>query len=83
MAPPLRVFRVIAAWALCWQFVAQVQAGDRLGSEIAAVIQSAEFKHAHWGILVVDAAGGQTVYELNADHLFGGGARDFGSRPSF
>jgi D-alanyl-D-alanine carboxypeptidase/D-alanyl-D-alanine-endopeptidase (penicillin-binding protein 4) len=54
----------------CSQFTAVVRASDRLGTEIAAVIHAAEFKHAHWGILVVDAAGGQTVYELNADQLF-------------
>lgn len=67
---PLQIFRAIACWTLWWQLAAPVHAGDRLGAEIATVIQAAEFKHAHWGILVVDAAGGQTVYELNADHLF-------------
>ncbi|MBI3865765.1 MAG: D-alanyl-D-alanine carboxypeptidase/D-alanyl-D-alanine-endopeptidase [Planctomycetia bacterium] len=44
-------------------------AGERLAAEIGQVIGAAEFKHAHWGILVVDLAGGQTVYELNADRM--------------
>jgi D-alanyl-D-alanine carboxypeptidase/D-alanyl-D-alanine-endopeptidase (penicillin-binding protein 4) len=45
-------------------------AGERLESEIGAIIQAPDFKPAHWGILVVDLASGQTVYELNADRLF-------------
>jgi D-alanyl-D-alanine carboxypeptidase/D-alanyl-D-alanine-endopeptidase (penicillin-binding protein 4) len=45
-------------------------ASDRLESEIGTVIYSAEYKQAHWGILVVDIATGQTVYELNPDRLF-------------
>lgn len=45
-------------------------AGDRLAGEIEAIIQAPEYRQAHWGILVVDLTGGQTVYELNADHLF-------------
>ena len=45
-------------------------AGERLETEIGAVIEAPEFQPAHWGILVVDLAGGQTVYELNADRLF-------------
>jgi D-alanyl-D-alanine carboxypeptidase/D-alanyl-D-alanine-endopeptidase (penicillin-binding protein 4) len=43
---------------------------DRLDGEIGAVIHAAEYKQAHWGILAVDLATGQTVYELNADRLF-------------
>lgn len=45
-------------------------ASDRLESEIGAVIHAAEYKHAHWGILAVDLATGQTVYALDADRLF-------------
>jgi D-alanyl-D-alanine carboxypeptidase/D-alanyl-D-alanine-endopeptidase (penicillin-binding protein 4) len=47
-----------------------VSAGERLAQEIGAIIQAPEFKPADWGILVVDLAGGETVYELNADRLF-------------
>jgi D-alanyl-D-alanine carboxypeptidase/D-alanyl-D-alanine-endopeptidase (penicillin-binding protein 4) len=47
-----------------------LNASDRLEGQIQAVIQAAEYKPAHWGILAVDLATGQTVYELNADQLF-------------
>ncbi len=49
---------------------APLAAGERLQSEIGAIIQAPEFKQAHWGILVVDLASGETVCELNADRLF-------------
>lgn len=49
---------------------AAADAGDRLESEIGAVIHAPEYKQAHWGILVVDLASGETVCELNADQLF-------------
>lgn len=45
-------------------------AGGRLESEIGAVINVPEFKQAHWGMLVVDLASGESVYEMNADWLF-------------
>ena len=49
---------------------APLAAGERIEREIAEIIQTPEFKQAHWGMLVVDLAGGETVYELNADRLF-------------
>jgi D-alanyl-D-alanine carboxypeptidase/D-alanyl-D-alanine-endopeptidase (penicillin-binding protein 4) len=54
-----------------WLALAQVVfAGDQLKEEINKVIESAEFKTAHWGILVVDLNGGQTVFERDPDRLF-------------
>ncbi|MBS0264667.1 MAG: D-alanyl-D-alanine carboxypeptidase/D-alanyl-D-alanine-endopeptidase [Planctomycetes bacterium] len=50
--------------------VSGVFAGDPLNPEISRVIESGDFKTAQWGILVVDLASGQTVFELNADRLF-------------
>src|SRR5262245_30774959 len=47
-----------------------LRAAVGLGEQIGGVIQAAEFKHAHWGIFAVDLANGETVYEMNADHLF-------------
>src|SRR5262245_57658470 len=41
-----------------------------LPANIKAVITGADYKSARWGILVVDAATGKTVYEHNADQLF-------------
>ncbi|MSR57053.1 MAG: D-alanyl-D-alanine carboxypeptidase/D-alanyl-D-alanine-endopeptidase [Planctomycetaceae bacterium] len=45
-------------------------ATDKLTGQIAAVIEAPEFKHAHWGLLVVDLQTGSPIYELNPDHLF-------------
>ena len=50
--------------------VSPLVASAGLESEIGAVIHAAEYKQAHWGILVADVTTGQTVYELNADQLF-------------
>ena len=41
-----------------------------LASQIEAVLERPEYKHARWGILAVDAATGKTVYARNADQLF-------------
>lgn len=59
----LRVLALVVA-------VAPAAAGERLESEIGGVIYAPEYKQAHWGILVVDLASGDTVFELNADRLF-------------
>jgi D-alanyl-D-alanine carboxypeptidase/D-alanyl-D-alanine-endopeptidase (penicillin-binding protein 4) len=69
MHHPLRRF----AWSLVLLVVTTaipVSAGDQLPAEIGKVIGTAEFKTAHWGILVVDLASGQPVFELNPDHIF-------------
>ncbi|MCE9604279.1 MAG: D-alanyl-D-alanine carboxypeptidase/D-alanyl-D-alanine-endopeptidase [Planctomycetia bacterium] len=41
-----------------------------LRSEIEPVLDAPEFKHSHWGVLVVDATTGNTLYERNGDKLF-------------
>jgi D-alanyl-D-alanine carboxypeptidase/D-alanyl-D-alanine-endopeptidase (penicillin-binding protein 4) len=45
-------------------------AADGLAARIEAVTDGPEYKQARWGILVVDAESGQTLYERNADRLF-------------
>src|SRR5438552_18391274 len=45
-------------------------ADDDLAAQIEAVIGRDEYRQAHWGILVVDAESGKTVYAHNPDHLF-------------
>lgn len=37
---------------------------------IQSLIQGPDYKNAHWGILVMDAESGQTLFEQNADRLF-------------
>jgi D-alanyl-D-alanine carboxypeptidase/D-alanyl-D-alanine-endopeptidase (penicillin-binding protein 4) len=48
----------------------QSQTPDTLAARIAAVTDSADVKNGHWGLLVVDAKTGATLYERNADRLF-------------
>ncbi len=48
----------------------KLAAEDGLAAGIDTVIQGPDYKHAHWGILVVDMKSGETVYDLNADKLF-------------
>lgn len=45
-------------------------AGNELATQIEAVINRPEYRHAHWGILIVDADGGETLYAHNPDKLF-------------
>src|SRR5262249_59891009 len=45
-------------------------AGDDLAGRIEGVINGRDYKHAHWGLLLVDAKTGQVLYEHNADRLF-------------
>src|SRR5262245_65334518 len=47
-----------------------VPAGDDLASRIQAVIGAPRYKHAHWGLLVVDSKTDKVLYEHNADRLF-------------
>jgi serine-type D-Ala-D-Ala carboxypeptidase/endopeptidase (penicillin-binding protein 4) len=43
---------------------------DPLSRRVDAVLATPGFQHGHWGVLVIDARSGQTVYERNADELF-------------
>lgn len=43
---------------------------DSLGDRVRKVLQSAPYQHARWGLLVVDATNGQTIYEQAPDELF-------------
>ncbi|MBI3465672.1 MAG: D-alanyl-D-alanine carboxypeptidase, partial [Planctomycetes bacterium] len=47
-----------------------LHAGDTLSSRLQAVINATDYKHAHWGLCVVDHMTGEVVYEHNADKLF-------------
>lgn len=47
-----------------------IRAADDLASKIEAVINAPEYQQARWGILVVDAKTGKTVYALNPERLF-------------
>jgi D-alanyl-D-alanine carboxypeptidase/D-alanyl-D-alanine-endopeptidase (penicillin-binding protein 4) len=66
----LRSHRV--AFALLCLLAANLflRADDHLAGKIEAVINGPDYKQARWGILVVDAETGKTVYEHDADKMF-------------
>jgi D-alanyl-D-alanine carboxypeptidase/D-alanyl-D-alanine-endopeptidase (penicillin-binding protein 4) len=41
-----------------------------LAEKLEAVMRGPDYKHARWGVLVVEAESGKTVYEHNAEQLF-------------
>src|SRR5438105_4042792 len=45
-------------------------AEDSLAARIEAVTRGADYKSAHWGVLIVNAETGKSVYEQNADRMF-------------
>ncbi len=47
-----------------------VKGDENLGARITQIIEAEQFKHAQWGILIVDLKSGDLIYELNADKLF-------------
>jgi D-alanyl-D-alanine carboxypeptidase/D-alanyl-D-alanine-endopeptidase (penicillin-binding protein 4) len=47
-----------------------VSAAGPLTEELQAVINGPDYKHAHWGILLVDLQSGAVLYEHNAEKLF-------------
>jgi serine-type D-Ala-D-Ala carboxypeptidase/endopeptidase (penicillin-binding protein 4) len=47
-----------------------VLAADKLAEELNRVIHRPAYKQAHWGLLIVDASTGQTLYEHHPDRLF-------------
>jgi D-alanyl-D-alanine carboxypeptidase/D-alanyl-D-alanine-endopeptidase (penicillin-binding protein 4) len=54
----------------CFVSVAPVSAGPELAARIEEVINGPAYRQARWGILVVDAHTGQTLYERDAGRLF-------------
>ena len=45
-------------------------AAEPSADSLAEFLAQPRFKHAHWGLLIVDQKSGETVYELNSDKLF-------------
>ncbi len=44
--------------------------GGELEDGIAGVLKTRGYQDGHWGLLIVDATSGRTLYERNADQLF-------------
>jgi D-alanyl-D-alanine carboxypeptidase/D-alanyl-D-alanine-endopeptidase (penicillin-binding protein 4) len=59
-------------WAIVWGILAvtAAQAAEPWMAKVEEVLKTPGFQSGHWGLLVVDAASGKTVYEHNADELF-------------
>src|SRR5262245_53149766 len=49
---------------------APAPAAESLGDRISEVTSRPDYKHARWGLLVVDAQSGEVVYERNPDQMF-------------
>ena len=45
-------------------------AADDLRAKIEEIIDGPAYKHAHWGILIVDSQTGEPLYERNSNRLF-------------
>jgi len=64
---------VCVAALLLWSSVAGlsgVSAQQPLDSALRTVMDQPQYKHAHWGMLLVDQQSGEVLYEQNADKLF-------------
>ncbi len=48
----------------------KLTADSSLETQVSQIINDPMYKHAHWGLLVVDLESGETLYELNPDRLF-------------
>jgi D-alanyl-D-alanine carboxypeptidase/D-alanyl-D-alanine-endopeptidase (penicillin-binding protein 4) len=61
---------LLAGWV---PWTPRARAADEVAADLAAkldaVVAAPEYKHSKWGILVVDAESGQTVYARNPDAL--------------
>lgn len=58
------------AWLVVLAAATPALTGEDLASRIEAVIHQADYRQAHWGILVVDASTGKEVYSHNPEKLF-------------
>ena len=61
----------LIALMMTYMSIANANASDDSNdSKVEAILQTPEYRNAHWGLLVVDRKTGKPVYEKNADQLF-------------
>ncbi len=60
----------VGFWLVAALLSAPTWAASPPEGRVEAVLGAKDFANAHWGLLVVDAATGRTVYERDADRLF-------------
>jgi D-alanyl-D-alanine carboxypeptidase/D-alanyl-D-alanine-endopeptidase (penicillin-binding protein 4) len=68
MLSPRRV--LLTSLILVGLLAPAARGADDLATRIEAVIDGPDYKQARWGLLVVDAKTGRTLYERDADRLF-------------
>jgi len=61
---------ILASVLFVGLYVPIARGADDLAAKIEAITNGPDYKQARWGILVVDAKTGKTVYERDADRLF-------------
>jgi D-alanyl-D-alanine carboxypeptidase/D-alanyl-D-alanine-endopeptidase (penicillin-binding protein 4) len=66
----MRRFPVLLVCLLLLFAACPVRAGSPLAAALEAVTNDAVHKHAHWGVLIVDAKTGEELYAQNPDQLF-------------
>lgn len=47
-----------------------VDAASTLASKLSTAIEEPPYRHAHWGVLIVDRASGEVLFEHQADKMF-------------
>ncbi len=65
----VKLIITLAFFLACASAAFPAAAGE-LGKRIETMIDAPEFRHAHWGLLIVDMDSGETLYERSADKLF-------------
>jgi D-alanyl-D-alanine carboxypeptidase/D-alanyl-D-alanine-endopeptidase (penicillin-binding protein 4) len=74
--PVIRLYRLLVAVlvpgliAIPAQSVPWAPPTSPLGKQLDAVLDGPDYKHASWGVLVVNAKTGETVYERNPETMF-------------
>ena len=57
-------------WLVAASWAAPAWAGSPMEDRVETVLNARGFEGAHWGLLVVEASTGRTVFERNADRMF-------------
>src|SRR5262245_14123912 len=66
----MRISRFAVFLLAVWLGPSPIRADENLAQRIESVINGPDYKQARWGILIVDARTGKSLYEHNADRLF-------------
>ncbi|MFM7163239.1 MAG: hypothetical protein ACKO3P_23050, partial [Planctomycetaceae bacterium] len=62
--PPLCVLWLASVWFIAAPPAARAQSA--LPAAVQQILDAPEYRHSHWGLLVVDLETGESLHELNA-----------------